>query len=383
MKEQKQKTKRLPQYRRWAPRDLGYVFVDGKRIYFPGAFGSQESRTAYANFLTAFRAGVDVAKPSVAPLTVAGLCARFLEFAKTYYRKHGRATGSFDRFAGYVVPPLLEMFHSRPANSMTRADIRAFQTALVERGLARKTINDRVGCAKHIFKWGVDYDLIEPETYARVGSLRPLEAGRSAARETEPIQPVDDFDIKITAANASQVVADMIFVLRYSAMRPGEIFQLRWRDVDRSGPVWVYRPAEYKTEHAKRKRPRIVPLTGGVRAVLQRYRHKKDEEPIFSPGDAARERAPNSTRKYAATYNKDSFRTAIKRAAERAGVAPWSPNRLRHSAATEIRRLAGLDAAQVILGHASSKTTEIYAETDVAAAVAAAERVWGNVRADE
>ena len=35
----------------------------------------------------------------------------------------------------------------------------------------------------------------------------------------------------------------------------------------------------------------------------------------------------------------------------------WSPNRLRHSAATAIRQRFGLEAAQVPLGHASADVT--------------------------
>jgi len=46
----------------------------------------------------------------------------------------------------------------------------------------------------------------------------------------------------------------------------------------------------------------------------------------------------------------------------------WSPNRLRHNAATNLRRHFGLEAARVVLGHSSASTTEIYAERDLSAA---------------
>jgi integrase len=47
-----------------------------------------------------------------------------------------------------------------------------------------------------------------------------------------------------------------------------------------------------------------------------------------------------------------------------AAMASWSPNRLRHTAATEIRRRFGLEAAQVTLGHATADVSQIYAERD-------------------
>ena len=43
----------------------------------------------------------------------------------------------------------------------------------------------------------------------------------------------------------------------------------------------------------------------------------------------------------------------------------WCPNRLRHSAATEIRKQYGLEAAQVVLGHAAADVTQVYAERDL------------------
>lgn len=46
----------------------------------------------------------------------------------------------------------------------------------------------------------------------------------------------------------------------------------------------------------------------------------------------------------------------------------WSPNQLRRSTATEVRRQYGLEAAQVMLGHASANVSQIYAERDMAKA---------------
>ncbi len=42
----------------------------------------------------------------------------------------------------------------------------------------------------------------------------------------------------------------------------------------------------------------------------------------------------------------------------------WSPNQLRHTAATAIHKNFGLETAQVILGHSAADVTQIYAERD-------------------
>jgi integrase len=55
---------------------------------------------------------------------------------------------------------------------------------------------------------------------------------------------------------------------------------------------------------------------------------------------------------------------ARERAAWRAGHL-WSPNQLRHTAATEVRKRYGLEAAQIVLGHAAADVTQVYAERDL------------------
>ena len=51
----------------------------------------------------------------------------------------------------------------------------------------------------------------------------------------------------------------------------------------------------------------------------------------------------------------------------------WHPNQLRHTFATEVRKVHGLEAAQVLLGHARADVTQVYSERneELAATVAA------------
>lgn len=86
-------------------------------------------------------------------------------------------------------------------------------------------------------------------------ALKGLVAGRSPAREPEPVSAVADV-VEKTAAFASQTVADLIFVLQRTEMRPGEAFRRRWRDVDRPDDVWLYYPSEWKTGHWRSARRR-------------------------------------------------------------------------------------------------------------------------------
>jgi integrase len=65
----------------------------------------------------------------------------------------------------------------------------------------------------------------------------------------------------------------------------------------------------------------------------------------------------------------------IARACERARIPVWSPNQLRHAAATRLRELHGIEAAQVVLGHARPDTTLIYTSTARARAIEAIRNV--------
>jgi integrase len=54
-------------------------------------------------------------------------------------------------------------------------------------------------------------------------------------------------------------------------------------------------------------------------------------------------------------------------------VPTWTPNQLRHTFATEVRKRYGLESAQVLLGHQRCDVTQVYAERnlDLALKVAA------------
>lgn len=181
--------RRPPKYCLHKSRGVAYAIIAGKQVYLPGKYGSDESKAAYLSVLSSLRATdsgfpLPVVASGRGP-TVAELVAAFLQHAPIYYRKLGRSTGSYERFAQPIAPPLLARFHGRAAASITRADLRLVQDDLVARGLARSTVDDRIGYAKQIFKRDAENALLPPETYARVASLKPLVAGRNRAQKRQ------------------------------------------------------------------------------------------------------------------------------------------------------------------------------------------------------
>jgi integrase len=86
-----------------------------------------------------------------------------------------------------------------------------------------------------------------------------------------------------------------------------------------------------------------------------------------------RKRAPK--RKPGAFYTASAYASAVSKGCERAGVPHWHPHQLRHSHATEVRRMFGLEAAQVALGHSQAGITELYAERDLTLATKVASQI--------
>lgn len=66
-------------------------------------------------------------------------------------------------------------------------------------------------------------------------------------------------------------------------------------------------------------------------------------------------------------YTTESYGKAVARACVAAALAvTWSPNQLRHNAATRVRAKFGSEAAQIVMDHATMQMTEVYAEKDLA-----------------
>jgi integrase len=387
------------------PSGKAYCRVGGKCIYL-GDFDTPESRRAYARILAELAAAPlpsSTSQKAIGKITVVEICAAYLDHCQGYYRKNG----SISPHVGVVklsLRPLKELYQDTPAVEFGPRALKSLQNHLVEKGHARVYINDQIENIKRLFRWATSEELIPPSVFHALQTVPGLRKGRTAARETEPIGPVADDVVNATLPHLSPIVADMVRIQRLTGCRPGEVAQLRPMDVNRSGGIWEYRPSSHKTQHYERSR--IVFLGPQAQSVLSPYLERPAHTFCFSPAESeairhVEQRAKRKTpvqpsqrnrrkarprRKPAERYGIDAYRRAISRAVQRANetivkeaaemgisspalIPAWSPNQLRHSCATAIRREFGLEAAQVILGHSKADVTQIYAERDAAKAL--------------
>ena len=413
-------TPRVPSYRRHKPTGQAVVTINGRDIYL-GKWNSAESKAEYDRLIAEFLANGRRLQ-SDADATVVEVLNAYRKFAENYYRKDGRVTSEY----GCILESLKivrELYGRKIANDFGPLALKAVRQRMVDKGWSRGHINKAIGRIRRCFKWAVENELVRPDMYHGLMAVSGLRKGRSEAKETDPVLPVDDETVQSTLPHLTSVVADMVRFQRITGCRPQDVCNLRPCDVDMSGEVWLYRPATHKTEHHGRER--IIPIGPKGQEILREYLSREKDANCFSPVDSEKKRRedrhasratrlscgnrPGTNRKRTPKrsageqYTAHSYRRAIHRACDIAFPAPeplcqrndesqgqwndrltekqradlekwqsehrWSPNRLRHSAGTEIRKRFGLEAAQVILGHASADVTQVYAERDLQKAV--------------
>ncbi len=327
-----------------------------------------------------------------AEIPIEELGVRFLLWAKDYYTYDGRDTDVYTRFRLSI--QLLINHHGGDVPSrFGPLALKRLREIMIDAGLAMSTINARVNIIRQCFRWGAENELCEAVVYQSLQSVRGLQKGRSKAKNPKKVRPVPISSVEAILPFLPPTVNDMVMLQMHSGMRSGELVNLRFGDIDRSKPIWRYVPMTHKTERYEKDRiVRFGPecqkilqpyfnLSGNdlttyvfsprrtVELSLQRRRVKPKPEPTTDKLPKQPKRSPGIK------YRRDSYRTAIQRACEKAGVKHWFPHQLRHLAGTLAREVEGLDGSQHFLGHSNAKVTERYAEINDAKADAVAEKI--------
>jgi integrase len=378
---------RIPKYRCFKPKNLGLVVIDGTQHYL-GKYGSPDSVAEYNRLIQEWLARGTSLPPKTKlgniTLTVNQLMLSFLSgHAEIHYRHaDGSPTGELANF-GDSFRPLKELYGRCPAAEFSPLKLKAVREKMIQIGLARSTINQRVGRIIHLFKWATENELVPPSVHHGLKAVSGLKRGRSEARETSPVRPVLDDQVDAIEPHVSRQVWAMIALQRLTGMRPGEVVVMRTCDLDVSTDIWRYVPERHKTQHHGHKRtiyvgPRAQQILGpwlrsnateylfSPREAMDEYRREQRRHrktPLY-PSQRERKRRRNSRQVPGDRYTSKTYHHAVQYGCRRASISLWHPNQLRHTAATHLRRKYGLEAASVILGHSNLETTQVYAEAD-------------------
>ncbi len=331
-----------------------------------GPWGTAEARAAYQRFAAEWAAGsVYTAggdETRAAGLHVADLVERWLLWVAAEYRKGGKITSEVHGSRAAAIK-LVELYGDTLAADFRPAQLRAVRAAWIAEGLARKTVNAYAWRVARCFGWGVGQSLIEPATHQALLQVEKLRPGRTTARESVAVKPVDAERVAAALAKLpddprGRAIRAMVEVQRITGMRPQHLCEMRPCDIDRAAEVWAYLPppAGTKTFHLG-KRPRFY-LGARAQAILA---------PLLEGCPADRRLFG---RQYAGSWvavTVDAYGKAIRHVCRRAGVAPWHPHQLRHTAATRAALATeSLADAAALIGDNERMAGAVYVHADPA-----------------
>lgn len=368
----------FPSYTLHKKSGLARCTWQGDTVYL-GKFNSPESVAAYNQVLSLFNLTGKIRQENKC-VNVTELMTQFLAYLKVANEMKPQEIKNI----GYALRWVDSLFGSLPANEFKASQLVMVRDKMIEADLSRSTIVKYQRFIVRCWRWGVRSDLVPGAVVDSLRALETLKKRRSAAREPEKIRPVTWESVEAVKPVVASRIWAMIMLQWHTGMRPGEVVIIRPCDIDRTGPVWMYRPRFHKTDY--KDKDRVIGIGRQGQAILQPWLDRADDAPCFSPAEDQAERfatmraarkskvqpsqvdrkKKSPARKPGEVYGVSSYQRAIKRACEQVGIEPWAPNQLRHTFATRARKEFGLDAAQVALGHEHADVTQVYAEKDLA-----------------
>lgn len=411
-------TSSLPKYRLHKASGQAVVTLSGTDIYL-GPWRSQISRLEYDRIVSEWvQNGRRLSRGGTCDLALVEVINAYRRFADAYYVKNGQRTREAELIT-HTLKCFVQPLYGRTLTvDFGPCALKNVREKMIEAGHSRGVINKNVDRIRRMFRWAASEEMIPVTVSQALATVAGLRKGRTTAREPVPIRSVSVEIVEATLSHLPPIVGDMVRFQRLTGARPGEMCQLRPMDVDRSKSPWEYQPASHKTEH--HERDRIIFIGPKAQNVLRSYLLRAADAHCFSPAEVVKQqlearhavrktprsygnrpgtnRKPQPERRPQDRYTKDAYNRAIQRACESAFGMPkelrriskklsaderkrlqklaaewraehcWSPNQLRHAAGTEVRRQYGLEAAQVVLGHAKADVTQVYAERDQALA---------------
>lgn len=222
-------------------------------------------------------------------------------------------------------------FNDKEIDSLDEIDIRIYLQSLIQQGKSTSYLNQAINSIKFYF------EVVKGMPNRFYSIERPIK------RDKLP-DVLSKTEVKSIIASTNNIKHKCIVSLLYSAgLRRGELLNLRIKDIDSSRML-------IRVEGGKGEKDRYTLLSQNVLKDLREYYKKwKPQEFLFESTEGGK-------------YSGGSILKIVKRAAKKAKIRKnVVPHMLRHSFATHLLE-EGVDLRQIqiLLGHSSTKTTEIY-----------------------
>lgn len=230
---------------------------------------------------------------------------------------------SFETFINYYI--------SKDLVAINESDVRKYILKLVQEDRSNSYINSAINSIKFYF----ESVLGMPNRFYQIERPR---------KEKKLPKVLSKEDVLSVIANTNNLKHKCIVSLLYSSgIRRNELVNLKISDIDSKRML-------IRIEAAKGNKDRYTLLSNSLLEDLRKYYKQYKPEKYIVEG------------MYGKQYSAQSIGKIVGNAAKKAGIKiSVTPHMLRHSFATHLLE-AGVDLRQiqVLLGHSSSKTTEIY-----------------------
>lgn len=295
-------------------------------------------------------AGLDEKKAQA--LTVAELCERFLI---EYSRPRIKNLARYRQYAATALRRVLPLLSTLRADAVAAKDVARARDALLRRH-AVNSVRTSLAALGTAYGWAVAAGLAEHNP------LRGLEL----PQRQESIDYLDADEVRRLLAEAAQqaeagALSDRclracVTMALYTGMRKGELFALRWRDLDlHSGRLTVARSFDGATKNGRTRHLRLPDAVTPILAAWQRECPKTETGLLFP------RKQRDGTWSMVARSNDMLGLDALLVAARCRPIArAWHV--LRHTFASHYMMAGGsLLALSKILGHSDVKITMVYA----------------------
>jgi len=255
-------------------------------------------------------------------------------------RQRGRRPGTIEGYRQFLVRYAREV--GKPIDEATTRDVRRFLIREEsERGNIQSTIARKIHILSSMYKWLHREELIERDPMVRIDAP-PEDEAAPKYLTIEELERVRDACRK----PMDRLLVEMLYS---SGVRVSEAADLDWIDID-----WESKRALVRD--GKGGKARIVPLSTRTVMLLREYRKSRNDDNPWVLQSQFRQRMSVA-----------SIQRRMRILGERAGLGErLTPHRLRHTLATHL--LSGgvpIHVVQEILGHASVRTTQVYARTQM------------------
>ena len=235
---------------------------------------------------------------------------------------------------------IFEKYVGRDVTALGRQEVEQFMLHLArERRLSASSHNVYAAALRFLYDAALD----RPEVTVRVPRRKqPMRL---------PVVLTPSEIVRVVCAVPSMAVRTVLLLVYGAGLRVSEACKLSVADIDSESMLLHVR-------HAKRGRERYVMLSARLLAALRAYwRRCRPAGPALFPGRGGK-----------GTLRRESIARAVRRALRRAGIDKHvTVHTLRHCFATSLlEQGVDLRTVQVLLGHASLRSTTLYVHISTA-----------------